>query len=393
MRPQEAWGSPRRMTDPTPILESGRPADLLKLTPIDLASWDGEPVPERRWIVEGMIPERNVTLLGGDGGLGKSLLALQLGVACALGGRPWIGHPTRPCRVLGYFCEDDEDELHRRLAPVLRHYGAQCSDVAQSLSLVSAVGSDNLLLEFPSPYEPGRPTALYHRIRETALEMGAGLILLDSLHDLFGGNENDRRHARQFVAELRKLALATEGAVFLTGHPSKDGRLTGSGEAGSTAWNNAVRSRLYLTAPRQDPEGEARDHRELKTMKANYAPAGGVSRIRWERGVFVEDAAGRPRGMVDALSLDRDLVEGLRALIENGALVPADPNARKGFANAVRELKSCKRYDWGIICAAQARLVSRGTLCRVEMGPPSRRRIYLRPADMIYPGELKGEIA
>jgi RecA-family ATPase len=101
MRPQEAWGSPRRMTDPTPILESGRPADLLKLTPIDLARWDGEPVPERRWIVEGMIPERNVTLLGGDGGLGKSLLALQLGVACALGGRPWIGHPTRPCRVLG----------------------------------------------------------------------------------------------------------------------------------------------------------------------------------------------------------------------------------------------------------------------------------------------------
>jgi RecA-family ATPase len=391
MTPEEAWGRlSERMRRASDLLHEGRPADLPPLQAIDLAAWASEPVPERRWIVPDLIPERNVTLLGGDGGVGKSLLALQLAVACALGGRDWIGHRTRSCRVLGYFCEDDEDELHRRLSPILKLYGASFADVADRLTLISAVGSDNLLLEFPSPYEAGVTTPLYHRIRERALETGAELVLLDSLHDLFGGNENDRRHARQFVGELRQIALPIKGAVLMTGHPSKDGRLTGSGEAGSTAWNNALRSRLYLTAPRRDEAGGEPDYRELKTMKANYAAAGGLTRIRWREGVFVEEPPARGRGIVDRLTLERDLVEGLRSLIENGARVPADPNARQGFANAVRQLKPCEIYDWATVCAVQQQLIANGKLVRVEMGPPSRRRIYLRPANMIYPGELTG---
>ena len=38
------------------------------------------PIPARPWHVEGLIPGRTVTMLGGDGGVGKSLLALQLAV-------------------------------------------------------------------------------------------------------------------------------------------------------------------------------------------------------------------------------------------------------------------------------------------------------------------------
>ena len=33
-------------------------------------------VARREWLVDGLIPARNVTLLSGDGGVGKSLLAL-----------------------------------------------------------------------------------------------------------------------------------------------------------------------------------------------------------------------------------------------------------------------------------------------------------------------------
>jgi RecA-family ATPase len=398
MTPEETWGARperrRRSTRHAPMLVNGRPADLQPLSAIDLKAWAREAVPERRWIVPGMIPERNVTLLGGDGGMGKSLLALQLAVACALGGRPWIGQPTRACRVLGYLCEDDRDELHRRLAPVLRHYGAGFSDIAGELTLVSAVGSDNLLLAFPSPYEAGEPTPLYHRIRETALSAGARLVLLDSLHDLFGGNENDRRHARQFVSELRQIALAIDGAVVLTAHPSKDGRLTGSGEAGSTAWNNAVRSRLYLTARRSEEAeaGAEADTRELKTMKANYAAAGGMTRLRWQDGVFMAETGRRARGILDRIELDNRVLAEMRAMIEQGAELAYNFQSPRAFVNAIRKRADFRAYNQATMLAAQARLIESGRARVVTIGPPSRARACIRPIDTTYHGE-KGSAA
>ena len=65
------------------------PARRFSLLPGSRAS-QGRPVPERQWLVPDLIPDRTVTLLSGDGGTGKSLLALQLAVAAATGGR-WIG--------------------------------------------------------------------------------------------------------------------------------------------------------------------------------------------------------------------------------------------------------------------------------------------------------------
>ena len=65
------------------------------------------------------------------------------------------------------------------------------------------------------------------------------------------------------------------------------GRATGTGEAGSTAWNAAVRSRLYLTEPEaddgQDPEP---NRRILATKKANYAGKDLID-LEWRDGVFV----------------------------------------------------------------------------------------------------------
>ena len=56
-----------------------------KIEILDPIVWQDQPVPERRWLVPDLIPMQNVTMLSGDGGVGKSIVALQLMVACALG--------------------------------------------------------------------------------------------------------------------------------------------------------------------------------------------------------------------------------------------------------------------------------------------------------------------
>ena len=62
-----------------------RPTGIRAIEILDPISWQDRPIPERQWLVPGLIPMRSVTMLSGDGGLGKSILALQLIAACALG--------------------------------------------------------------------------------------------------------------------------------------------------------------------------------------------------------------------------------------------------------------------------------------------------------------------
>jgi RecA-family ATPase len=358
----------------SPFMQGGRPLDLQPLRTINVLKWDSAPVPERRWIVPDMIPEANVTMLGGDGGLGKSQLALQLLVATSLGEK-WLGYPTRRCKSIGVFCEDDQDELHRRLAAILNHYGASFGDL-EDLTLVSRVGEENTLVQFPDQWQAGATTALFTRIEHVARD-GAELLVLDSLHDLFSGNENSRPHARQFVNALRSLALQMiTGAVLLTAHPSLSGRTSGTGEAGSTAWNNTVRSRLYLTAPRKDDGSSPdRDYRELKTMKANYAASGGVLRLRWQDGVFVrDDIPTGIMGTIERRSAESAFLACLDALTTQGRRVN-DGKMQANYApKLMATMPEAERYRVNELAAAMNRLFSAGKIEIVEDGSPSRRR-------------------
>ncbi len=104
------------------------------------------PVPTREWLVDGLVPMKNVTLLSGDGGTGKSLVAHMLGISVAAGGRGrnWLGMPVNAGRVIYLSCEDDDEELHRRSADILRHYGLEYDDIA-GMTLRSLAGEDALL--------------------------------------------------------------------------------------------------------------------------------------------------------------------------------------------------------------------------------------------------------
>jgi RecA-family ATPase len=84
---------------------------------------------------------------------------------------------------------------------------------------------------------------------------------------------------------MANIAGRINGAVVVLAHPSLSGLDRGNGTSGSIAWNNAVRSRLYLTVP----EGTARDGdvRLITTVKANYSRAGERIYLKRRGGVFV----------------------------------------------------------------------------------------------------------
>jgi RecA-family ATPase len=284
---------------------------------INVTAWHGEPVPAREWAVLNRIPMSNVTLFSGEGGVGKSIIALQLAVAHVLG-QGWFGSLPEHGPALVVCCEDDAPELHRRISLILEHYHASFADL-EYMHLISLAGQD-ALMAVPNSFGIMRPTPLFGQLTEAACDIHPKLILLDNSADVFGGSENDRAQVRQFIGILHGLAIAAHAGVLLTSHPSLTGISTGTGLSGSTAWNASVRSRLWMRRPTTDKgkdEDEERepdpDLRVIEIMKANYARTGEIINIRWKDGVFVPVTA---LGTLEKIASDRDADELFLRLLD-----------------------------------------------------------------------------
>ena len=240
------------------------------------SSFAGKLVPERQWIVESLVPQGYVTDLTADGGTGKSLLALQLAVARA-SGKKWLGLPTQPGATIYLAAEDDVDELHRRLADICRETGTSL-DALDNFHILPLFGEDARLAGLTG--KEFQATALYNHLHGLIASVQAGLIIIDTRADTFGGDEVNRAQVMQFVSLLKKMANDHDATVLLISHPSRAGQALGDGQSGSTAWGNAVRSRIYLTR-------EADNTLTLATKKANYGPNDTQIKLEWRNGCFV----------------------------------------------------------------------------------------------------------
>jgi RecA-family ATPase len=272
-------------------LPNGSAADwkIDLLAAIDPSQLAGLPVPPRQWLVPDWVPMVRATALYGAGGEGKTLLAQMLATTTAIAA-PWLGLPVRRCNSLLHFCEDDQDEMHRRQEDINRAFNCTFADLG-AMRWLPRLGYDNALMTFTD----GRPrhTQLFEELLSIAKGHGAKLIITDTLADVFSGNENDRGQARAFAQQaLGLLARETQGAVIALAHPSRAGMNSGSGESGSTAWIGTFRSQLYLSTPKNDDRDSAGepldpDLRTLTRRKANAARRDETIELRWRDGVFV----------------------------------------------------------------------------------------------------------
>lgn len=255
----------------------------LRLPLIDPAAWEGIDPPERRWALAGWIPDRQATYLTGPGSTGKSLLGQQL-ATCLATGRNFLGVAITARPALYLTCEDDADELHIRQKAICKALDIR-TNAMPGLRLMSLVGDTaNELCRT----DDGQvvPTPRFGAIAGVAKMIGARLVVLDNVAHLFSGNENIRHDVAAFVSLLNRLAIMIDGAVLFIGHPNK----AGDSFSGSTAWENQVRSRLYLETPaNSDGTIPDRDARLLSRKKANYAQNGETLAFRWHEWAFMRD--------------------------------------------------------------------------------------------------------
>lgn len=388
--------------------DDGRTRSLEQFQVHYASQWNSTP-PAYNWMVEGCFLRGTVAMISGDGGVGKSLLLQMLLTALALG-RPWLGIQTQPVKTFGFFCEDDMDELHRRQQNINRLYGIEGPELELNFALTSRVGQENILLDFDRRNDQPKQTSLFNQLRQAILAHGAEVLVIDTVADAFGGNEVVRNHVRRFITRLRRLAMemagGTGGLIVLTQHPSVMGMSTGTGLSGSSAWNNSVRSRLYLTRDKSDETefmsqeqlDAQRCKRVLKGMKNNYGQITGDIRLEWRDGVFHLESenkmvnenesssrVGARKEGNESKTTDADIVSLMEALVGLGNRLAADPRAPNYVGKQLTA--GGIRLPLPQIASTIRRLITEGKVDNVEVGPPSRRYTLVRPSFMRYAEE------
>ena len=206
--------------------------------------WTAEPGP-RQWLVEGWLPAGRVALLSGQGGAGKSRLALQLAAAMAEKRAEWLPHGLSlaqfgPAVIATW--EDEPDEITRRLRGMVEPQD-RLEALKDRLHVLDFAGKG----AFWQPVEGGsRHTSTLGELtlagewtRAYCETHKARLLVVDPLAAAYTCSENDRGLVRAFMTSWDGWARATDCAVLIVSHPSKAAE---SDYSGSTDWHASARA-------------------------------------------------------------------------------------------------------------------------------------------------------
>ena len=152
---------------------------------VDMSNWDNEPVPQREWAIRDRVPLNQAGLFSGEGGTGKSILELMKNAAHVTG-KEWLGSMPEPGPALYIGAEDDENEIHIRLAAIVKHYNTTFKEmIDDGLHVLCLLGKDATLCAANGKSGRVETTKLYRQIYEAAGDIKPKNISIDTLSRAF----------------------------------------------------------------------------------------------------------------------------------------------------------------------------------------------------------------
>lgn len=225
------------------------------------------------WFWPDKIPLKKITLLVGDGGLGKSTLSLDLAARLTRGkAMPGATSQPEPGRALILSTEDGPSDTIR---PRLEAAGADLDHV-----MIQTKGGAS----FPDHLDD---------LERQIIQFGADLVIIDPITGFLGEgiNMNLPQDVRRVLAPLKEIAERSGCTILLVVHLNqKESRSAHHRILGSGDIVNAARSALVVA---EDPDDEER--RVIAQVKSNLGPSpsalsfqmassperGGHPRIEW----------------------------------------------------------------------------------------------------------------
>jgi hypothetical protein len=333
-------------------------APIEYLTPDQLNALEARPL---EFLVDGLLARGHLVMLGGRPKSGKSWLTAQLAHALDTG-RPFLGRPTRPARVLYLALEDKADRLKQRAGVLDWRFNQTCARFQ--------------IEPLNGPFGALGPGLSY--IERQAFDFDA--IFIDTLIAALGGNisENDNTAMGAIVNELSDIAHGFNCAILLVHHIGK-----GMSDdvfnllRGASALRGAYDVGLLLD--RKQGEREAVLHVEARDFE------GQAVTIRQKESGNGWDVVGAGREIVE-IRAGRRVIEAL-ADFENGAA--ADELAEAlGISKATvfRQLKRAERDGHVFLLRTDDSSAGRPTLI---WGLAAQHEKYIAQPSLLPPPSLQ----
>lgn len=270
--------------EPPPVVDF---KPTLASTPVEL------PAPE--FIVDHLIPKRELTLFAGAPDLGKGWLSLMLQCACGLG-RSWLRCPgTRKCKSLAIYSEDPADQLQIRLRTICKAYGADPDELELFVSWIDRGIANPVIFKGNGRFSSQWTTwPLWQEIRRYITENGIELLILDNATTVAILYED--QHVKSFCRWLIGEAVDLGIAIVLLHHPPASDNGGEKWYAGTANWMRSPRNALVLQKIRKKPDDPGNwwdddGRRVLLAPKNNFLPHNHWMRrkgmmLAWQDGVL-----------------------------------------------------------------------------------------------------------
>jgi len=185
------------------------------------------PISEFARVLGGGVVPGSIVLVGGDPGIGKSTLTLQMTIEMAVE-LERLGSPAH--HVLYVSGEESERQIKMRAMRLLRASGqGESRPIPENLLLVTETNLDTIL--------------------EHVREVQPGLLIVDSIQTVYipelQSSAGSVSQVRECASRLRELAKSSGMAVFVIGHVTKEGII-----AGPRVLEHIVDTVLYLEGDR-----------------------------------------------------------------------------------------------------------------------------------------------
>ena len=264
------------------------------------------------WLIENWLPRNCVAMLTGDGGVGKSRLALQLAWSLSGDGQ-WLGEagqmpspgadygggfePLGPGAIVYATWEDSPDQIRGRL-----FWLEQAGKVGngKNFKIADMRARGHLWASTQHNAVPGL-TPAGEALRLAAEQYNARLLVVDTLGVANGASEIDRAQVGAFFADWAAWADANDCAVLLIAHPPKTAGVTYSGSTGilggvRAMWTlETVKSGCQKGCyPPKTCSCEPAYAYRLVNAKQNYAESTGPVWLTNQRGVWMESSGRAP---------------------------------------------------------------------------------------------------
>ena len=283
--------------------QSAKPLELVDGIPAYY--WQG-------WLIENWLPRNCVAMLTGDGGVGKSRLALQLAWSLSGDGQ-WLGEagqmpspgadygggfePLGPGAIVYATWEDSPEQIRGRLF-WLEQFGKVGNGNNFKIADMRARG--HLWAQTDRNLGPGL-TPAGEALRLAAEQHNARLLVVDTIGVAYGASEIDRAQVGAFFADWAAWADENDCAVLLIAHPPKTAGVTYSGSTGilggvRAMWTiETVKSGCQKGChPPKTCTCEPAYAYRLVNAKQNYSETTGSVWLTNQRGVWTESPGRAP---------------------------------------------------------------------------------------------------